>query len=845
MIRRMFLLSCLLAAAALAAEFQSAFPVHTERTWIGPEYWANPLQDWRIAHGRLECAVSGMNRNVNLLTHQLGSEGGAFQMSVRLGRLEPASATADPGWAGFRVGIRGPIEDYRYAAIRGRGLNAGVTTTGVLFIGDEQARAALGRRGRLPLRDVELRLTATPAGDVYRVRLTAHDPRSGRRLGAVSARVAAGELNGNVALVCEWAPGGAPSNQNSYSRQNNRRGGDVRFWFRDWRLAGEKVEAHPERAWGPILWSMYTLSRGVLKMTAQMPPLGEADSQTVALQVKRNGQWQTIDTEPIHTLARTATFRIADWDASQDVPYRLVYSLIGAGGNAVEHYWEGVVRHDPVEKETLVVAAFTGNQDTGFPNTPILRNLRHHDPDVLFFSGDQIYENVAGFGIQRAPVETAALDYLRKWYLLGWSFGDLMRDRVTVCMPDDHDVYQGNIWGGGGRKITLAEHERGGYVMPAEWVNMVQRTQTAHLPDPYDPRPVAQGITVYYTDMLYGRVSFGIIEDRKFKSGPKGLTPPTGGRPDHITDPNFDRDAFDPPGATILGERQIEFIRHWTQDWAGADFKVSLTQTIFANAATTHGPKFMRLVADMDSNGWPHSARDRALRELRKGYVFMIGGDQHLPSIIHHGVEEFNDAGWSFCVPSIAAGYPRLFEPEEPGRNRRPGMPDYTGERLDPFGNKITVWAVANPKKKWRPHPLERLMDKASGYGLVRFHKKTGKITIECWPLLVDVSKPGARQFPGWPLTIGLEDNFPKRGVAWLPRVVVRGMENPVIQVVRQATGEHVYTLRIHGTAWQPRVFSKTGRYILRVGEPGRDWRTFENLKPSRKAAAGVLEIDF
>ncbi len=843
MFGRVFLVACLSVGVVHAAEFHSAFPTHTERTWIGPEYWANPLQDWRVANGRLECAVSGMNRNVNLLTHQLGGRAGGFEISVRLGALE--SSRLDPGWAGFRVGIRGAINDYRYAALRGRGLNAGVTTTGVLFIGDEQGRSALGRRGRIPLRDVELRLTATPAGDVYRLRLAAHDPRSGRRFGVVSAAIPAGQLIGNVALVCEWAPEKEPSNQNSYSPQANRRGGNVRFWFRDWRLAGEKVEAHPDHAWGPILWSMYTLSRGVLKLTAQMPPLGVADNQTVALQVKRDGEWKTIDTEPIHTLARTATFRIADWDASRDVPYRLAYSLIGPDGKAVEHYWEGTIRHDPVEKETLVVAAFTGNQDTGFPNAPILRNLRHHDPDVLFFSGDQIYESVAGYGIQRAPVETAALDYLRKWYLLGWSFGDLMRDRVTVCMPDDHDVYQGNIWGGGGRKITLAEHQRGGYVMPAEWVNMVQRTQTAHLPDPYDPRPVAQGITVYYTDLLYGRVSFGIIEDRKFKSGPKGLTPPTGGRPDHITDPNFDRDAFDPPGATILGERQIEFIRRWTQDWAGADFKVSLTQTIFANAATTHGPKFMRLVADMDSNGWPHSARDRALRELRKGYVFMIGGDQHLPSIIHHGVEEFNDSGWSFCVPSIAAGYPRLFEPEEPGRNRRPGMPPYTGERLDPFGNKITVWAVANPKKKWRAHPLERLMDKASGYGLVRFHKKTGKITIECWPLLVDVSKPDAKQFPGWPLTISIEDNFPKPGVAWLPRVEVRGLENPVIQVVRQDTGEHLYTLRIRGTEWQPRVFSKTGRYTLRVGEPGRDFRTFEDLKPARRDTAGVLRVEF
>jgi len=843
----LILLLALAAGPAAGAEFHSAFRADVERVWLGADYWANPLQDWRLANGRIECVVSGANRNVNLLTRQLSAGTGDLRMSVRLGRLGPASEKPDPGWAGFRIGIQGAIQDYRYAALRGRGINAGITTGGRLFIGDEMGAAALARAARTPVGDVELRLTAMPSSRGYRLSLAAFTP-SGKKRGEVHLDgVPAGQLAGNLALVCDHTPQRKPSSQNSYQAAGNRRGGNVRFWFRDWRVSGTKVEAHPDRAFGPILWSMYTLSKGVMKMTALMPPLGVTDNQTVRLQIreKEGGEWKTIDEENIHTLARTATFRVPGWDSTRDVSYRLVYSLIGPDGKAEDHYWTGTVRHDPVEKKTIVVAAFTGNKDTGFPNTHTVANVRFHDPDVLFFSGDQIYEDVAGYGLQRAPVETATLDYLRKFWLVGWAFGDLMRDRVTVCMPDDHDVYQGNIWGGGGRKITQQEHERGGYVMPAEWVNAVQRTQSSHLPDPYDPRPVEQGITVYYTELLYGRVSFGIIEDRKFKSGPKGICPPTGGRPDHITDPNFDRDAYDPPGATILGERQIDFIKHWTADWTGADFKASLTQTIFANAATTHGGNFMRLVADLDSNGWPRSARDRALRELRKGYVFMIGGDQHLPSILHHGVEDWNDSGWSFCVPSIAAGYPRLYEPDEPGRNRQPGLPDYTGEHVDGLGNKITVWAVANPKKKWRKDPLEMLMDKASGYGIVRFHKDTGRITIECWPILVDASQPGARQFPGWPKTISLEDNFSKKAVAWLPTVKVTGMRNPVIQVISEDTGEPVYTLRIHGTSWRPKVFRKTGTFTVRVGEPGKCVREFRHLRAGPQDSPAILEARF
>ena len=835
---RLLAVLLLLVPVLCAADFRSEWPANIERIWIGPAYWANPLQDWRIAGGRLECVVSGANRNVNLLTRQLSDNSGDVKMSVRLGHLEAGEAKLDPGWAGFRIGIQGLIKDYRYRAIRGTGLNAGITTTGQPFVGEEQARAAFKRRATsVPLDNVELRLSVTPAGDKYEVILSVHDAGSGEKFREAGRRdISPEQVAGNIALVSDHTPEMEPSSQNSYRAQGSRRGGNVRFWFSDWQVSGSKVEAHPEQTFGPILFAQHTLGKSVMKMTAQMPPLGASDNTTVRLQIKEPGgnEWKTIDEEHIHALARTATFRIPDWDSSRDVPYRLAYALIGPDGKAKVHYWSGTVRRDPVDKETIVVAAFTGNKDTGFPNAPTVRNVRYHDPDVLFFSGDQIYEDVAGYGKQRAPVETATLDYLRKWWLVGWAFGDLMRDRVTVSMPDDHDVYQGNIWGGGGRKQPMSEHERGGYVMPAEWVNAVERTQTSHLPDPYDPRPVEQGIGVYYSELNYGRISFGIIEDRKFKSGPKGIVPPTGGRPDHITDPNFDRDAYDPPGAKLLGDRQIAFIRDWTSDWGNADMKVSLTQTIFAAAATTHGGGFMRLVADLDTNGWPRSARNRALRELRRGYVFMIGGDQHLPSIIHHGIDEFNDSGWSFCVPSIAAGYPRLYEPDEPGENRLPGMPGYTGEHFDSFGNRMTVWAVANPKKKWRQHPLEMLQDKASGYGIVRLNKKTGEITIECWPILSDPSKPGAgAQFTGWPKTIRLEDNYSRKPAAWLPRLDITGMRNPAVQVINEDTGEIVYTLRISGASWRPKVFEKAAAYTVKVGEPGTDeMQTFSGLTP-------------
>ena len=91
------------------------------------------------------------------------------------------------------------------------------------------------------------------------------------------------------------------------------------------------------------------------------------------------------------------------------MPYRIIYALKTAGGKIEEQFYTGTVRRDPVDRD-LVVAAFTGNTDRGFPNARIVRNVGVHNPDVLIFTGDQIYEPVGGYGIHRAPVELATLN---------------------------------------------------------------------------------------------------------------------------------------------------------------------------------------------------------------------------------------------------------------------------------------------------------------------------------------------------------------------------------------------------------------------------------------------------
>jgi hypothetical protein len=582
-----------------------------------------------------------------------------------------------------------------------------------------------------------------------------------------------------------------------------------------------------------------------MKLTAQMPPIGDNESQEVRLEIRQPGtDWQTISRARIDALSRTAAFRIPDWDASQDMPYRLSYALSLGGGRTEDHHFRGTVRRDPVDKDQIVVGGLSCMIDAAFPNEHIARGVRYHDPDVLLFMGDQLYEGSGGYGVQRnANVPLATLDYLRKWYLYGWSFVDLLRDRPTVCLTDDHDVYHGNVWGEGGEGApTWEEHTKGGYFMPPEWVNMVQRTQASHLPDPYDPTPVKQGIEVYYTELLYGRISFAVLEDRKWKTGPEGMIPPHAGRPDHITDPNFDPSSIDVAGAVLLGERQHAFLEAWAADWRGAEMKVAVSQTIFAQIPNIHGEDQQELVADLDSNGWPQTPRNEALRIIRKASALHLCGDQHIPMLVQYGIDDWDDASYAFCVPAIATGYPRAFRPRRPGENRQVGMPDYTGRFLDGLHNRVTVHAVANPAMQPRQPVLQRLADKVSGYGIVRLSKGPGKITLECWPLLSDPVGGDRGQFPGWPKTIDMRENAGQAGRFWLPTLAFEGLSDPIVQLVDEADGEVQYTVRVRGRCIRPRV-NREGSYTVRVGDDGGWRRTIENVRSFAGGEDGEIRV--
>lgn len=825
-----------------SAPMRSRWSEWPDMPWVGPAFWGNRLQDWQIAEGKVECVYSGSNRNLHCLTHQLDEDAQAFATSVDVEVLNRTDSEHD--YVGFRLGVRASDEpcpvtfvDYRRAAVYGEGVDVGVTTDGRLFIGEN-----LGTQSVALTAPIRLELRGKAEGRGYELALSAIDTSDGRQIDRVTDdRIDAEDLAGNVALVAHF------DSEESGSDTSSAR-------FSDWRLAGSRVVAHPGQVYGPILFAQYTLDRGVLKLTAQLAPVATISGHTVSLQIREGGRWECLEETTVHELARTAHFRIEDWAYADDVPYRICVEL-PLRERTEEYVYEGTIAAEPVAADPMKAAMFSCNQDHGFPDTEVVHNVARHHPDMAMFLGDQFYEGFGGFGVERSrDLEKATLDYLRKWYMFGWSYRDLFRHVPSVFIPDDHDVFHGNIWGQGGKAANVEEgyggvaHDTGGYQMPAEWVNMVERTQTSHLPDPYDPTPVEQGIGVYYTDWNYGGVSFAVLEDRKFKPAPGNVLPAevVNG---FVQDEDFDITEYYDIDAELLGERQEAFLEAWVRDWShGAQMKVVLSQSPFCGAHTLpEGAKTDSMAPgrpipkrgeypagdtpaeDMDTNGWPPKKRDKALRTIRKTFALHVAGDQHLASVIQYGVDAFGDAGFVFTLPALNNTWPRRWWPTvEEDHQPLMGRPTYTGHFKDAFGNRMTVLAVRNPVQTSRIPAI--IYDRVTGYGILHFDKKNRSVRLECWPRYVDPIAEPHGQYEGWPITIEQQENYGRQARGFLPEFNVNGLEHPVVEVFNQDAGELEYALRINGRSFKPKVFEEA-LYRVRIGDPDLDqWKEYDDV---------------
>ena len=823
--------------------FSSDWQNWPDMKWAGPEYWGNRLQDWRVEDGTLVCGVTAKNRNLHLLPLQNPKGFKSFTTSVFIESRHINLDTNIDGCAGIRLGAKGPVSDYRSAAVFGKGLDVGLMPNGKLKIGTEVHDTGISA---LP-KKFGLLIEALPKDNVNELTVTIIDALENVIFKSNPIGVSDETLEGNFALLADFD-----------TKKNDTIANEESLAFSNWNIASETLLFNKTHFFGPICFAQYTLNKGKLKLTAQMAPIEAIEGHSVTLELKgESGKWMAVANDVVDKNGRSVTFEFKDYKEEGDVPYRIV-TKIPLSDTTKEYFYEGTISHEPHDKNEIKTAVFSCNFHFGFPDADVVESMAKLDPDIVLFLGDQFYEGTGGFGATfEGDFDKLCLDYLRKWYMFGWSYRDIFRHKPCAIIPDDHDVYHGNIWGENGKKADnsngfgASSQDSGGYKMPAKWVNMVQKTQTSHLPDAFDSTPVKQEIGVYYTHWNYAGISFAILEDRKFKSSPKNVLPKEAKvNNGWIMSDDFDIKKHKEINAELLGSRQEYFLEQWNLDWSNkAQMKVVLSQTNFATVATLpKGAKTGAVIpslpipkkgeyingdvptVDMDSNGWPAKKRDKAVEIIRKSFAFHIAGDQHLGSFIQYGLDDHADSGYAFAGPALNNIWPRRFWPNADSSKHSYENPAYTGNHIDGFGNKMTVNAVANPHQMNKEPEL--LHNRAVGFGMITFNKKERTIKTECWPRFLD-SNSIENQYPGWPVTISQEDNYGRKGTEWLPTFSWPEGLNPVIQVFDN-NNVLVYAIRPNNHIFRPKVFEKGSYKIIAEDQETGFKKVFQELRAKK-----------
>ncbi|MEY4243042.1 MAG: hypothetical protein RLZZ245_627 [Verrucomicrobiota bacterium] len=840
-------------ANSLDGVFADTWNNTPDQTWAGPGYWANRLQDWEVKNGRVQC-INGSRDQLTL--HRPGTSirgnGENFSFSVRTG-LNTGSHSAGSR-AGFLIGA-GPSLDWRAALLvqdglgRDFGMFAGMTGGGNLVIEDYSTGAVTTRATAAATggfgQNIRLDLAASynPGPGTYTLTLTAFNA-SDTQIGTVNFSIPSDRVLGGFGLL------------------THRGTSSAAHWFDAFTGTGAALQPEPDRHLA-ILGAMHTLSKGKLKITAQLPPLSLASSPSVALDTWNGTAWIHIATAPVDNTdnlsSYTATFAIPNWNDAIDTPYRLRVNVDGT-----DCAWTGTIRRDPVDKEELIIAVTNCQrindipgglnvQVNGFDWSPVMMwhphpqsfaHIAKHQPDVLLALGDQMYEP------QPTTKDTSSdrnrqLDFLYKWYLWVLQARELARDIPTVVIPDDHDIYQGNLWGEGG--IATTTEGTGGYIEPPEWVRMSERVHTSNLPDPdpyhpiQPPPTVAQGIGVYFTGMTYGRLGFAILEDRKFKTGSNS-----------------------PPPADqqhLLGERQHAFLREWNKDWAGQDLKMVLSQSPFGNLNTHRSDGYLFGVNDRDTHGWPTHRRNEAWRLLRASRMFQLAGDQHLGTLAHNGADTPRDAGISFAAPAMSNFFPRIFDPVHNATGTTPTVSPYKGDYFfngagtlpdgvtpnltsnDP--HHFAILAAANSEQYYQRSTginPPNYHDRGAGYGITRIQRTTREITFEAWPIHADPEYPQTgSQFADWPQTFRQTDNDGRVPTGFLPVIDTHWRANPVVRVYDETTGELIHAMRVRGCRYRPPVYENGTTYRVEIAYG--DEAVSETLTGQSAAAAGPPAI--
>lgn len=858
LIRLFFLVLVFIPAAA--GQLWLKWSPQVSRQWVGPDFYAHRFEDWRLNRGEIECLAPASNRYLFLLTGEAkGVDSGHLQIVLKVSVPELPARPRARNYVGLRLNLKSRGGDYREAALSSQGLEIGLTTEGLLFIGELESVSSEEKLETLKkaLRQgVELKLGLTMAGRESSLKLSVVEMGTGQVLDELEElHLPLEKTEGGLALVSSLPEVRVES-------------GEAVSRFKEIRIEGSIFQNRPERALGPVAFTLYSLSRGTLRLSAQFLPGCLSSAAKAVLEIKEDGHWVAVARSPVRPDYWLATFCLPDWEASQDREFRVRLEGMSQDPDYT-HIPTGIIRKEPGSQHRLLLAILRQNQEEGYPHNGLVSALKQQNPDLLFFAGNQVFGRPASFWREKFSPGQARQEYLRQWLLFGWAYSELLRDRPALVLPDARDYFQNKLWGENGRRVELASfpdpvaaQDSGGFLMPPDFIDLVLTTQVSHMPAAEDKLADSSAPDPPFWEIRYGGLSLAVVCDRWFKSAPATLLEGAGLRNGWALNPDFDPKAGTAlREARLLGPAQLELLEKWADDWSGGIWmKALLSQSLWVSLLTLpegqageealwqlrplkpgEYPPDDRPVADFNSGGWPRPARDRVIRILRRARAVHLAGSGGPPAALIYGLENAADAVWAFVPPGVVNPFSGRWTPKP--RQKTAGLkpPLATGNFEDAFGNRFSLKVVTNPSEDLTIEPGRGL----AGYGLVVFNRETRLITLES--VVRPENRPLAefRPYPGWPVAFSQLENDGRQPVAYLPLLQFKGITDPVVQVVEERTREVVYSLRIKGTEFRPPVY-RAGSYTVRCGEPGTlHWKELKGIGSLPARVRRTKLVDF
>lgn len=213
--------------------FESDFGGIETPNLAGSEYRPTSLKDWHVSEGRMECLVSNENRNLQLLTRELGSQRGSLEMTVRVGFFNQALSNRNNNWAGFSIGSKENFLNYGNRTKYYNGIKIGVCTNGALFIGEPSPNHKNQEVINALPKGLDLKIVITPIKNYYAIDFSTFDISTGKVLASISKKYVTKDwLMGDLVLVSNFEKL-EPNNVNNVKS----------VWFEDWTIKGTKLNS--------------------------------------------------------------------------------------------------------------------------------------------------------------------------------------------------------------------------------------------------------------------------------------------------------------------------------------------------------------------------------------------------------------------------------------------------------------------------------------------------------------------------------------------------------------------------------------------------------------------------